>query len=142
MGILEMDFERILGVTFFISSFHSIMLCLKKIKSKRWNNKISRQAKLSNLTKAMISSLSHLWIFKICFWELWNMWIVNSTNACTLIVILHDRRFQLCFDDIHTTQYCCWFMFWYVLESYDVQKVFTGCLHHVYRVIYNIISMT
>ena len=26
MGILEMDFERILGVTFFISSFHSIML--------------------------------------------------------------------------------------------------------------------
>ena len=27
MGILEMDFERILGVTFFISSFHSIMLC-------------------------------------------------------------------------------------------------------------------
>ena len=34
MGILEMDFERILGVTFFISSFHSIMLwaeCLKKI---------------------------------------------------------------------------------------------------------------
>ena len=67
---------------------------------------------------------------------------VNSTNAYALIVILHDRRFQLCFDDIHTTQYCCWFMFWYVLESYDVQKVFTGCLHHVYRVIYNIISMT
>ena len=28
MGILEMDFERILGVTFFISSSHSIMLCL------------------------------------------------------------------------------------------------------------------
>ena len=27
MGILEMDFERILGVTFFISSSHSIMLC-------------------------------------------------------------------------------------------------------------------
>ena len=26
MGILEMDFERILGVTFFISSSHSIML--------------------------------------------------------------------------------------------------------------------
>ena len=26
MGILEMDFERILGVAFFISSFHSIML--------------------------------------------------------------------------------------------------------------------
>ena len=77
MGILEMDFERILGVPFFHSSFHSIMLCLKKIKSKRWNNKISRQAKLSNLTKAMISSLSHLWIFKICFWELWNMWNVN-----------------------------------------------------------------
>ena len=30
MGILEMDFERILGVTFFISSFHSIMLCILK----------------------------------------------------------------------------------------------------------------
>ena len=28
MGILEMDFERILGVTFFISSSHSIMLCI------------------------------------------------------------------------------------------------------------------
>ena len=28
MGILEMDYERILGVTFFISSFHSIMLCI------------------------------------------------------------------------------------------------------------------
>ena len=27
MGILEMDFERILGVPFFHSSFHSIMLC-------------------------------------------------------------------------------------------------------------------
>jgi len=26
MGILEMDFERILGVPFFQSSFHSIML--------------------------------------------------------------------------------------------------------------------
>ena len=28
MGILEMDFERILGVPFFHSSFHSIMLWL------------------------------------------------------------------------------------------------------------------
>ena len=27
MGILEMDFERILGVTFFHSSSQSIMLC-------------------------------------------------------------------------------------------------------------------
>ena len=27
MGILEMDFERILGVPFFLSSSHSIMLC-------------------------------------------------------------------------------------------------------------------
>ena len=27
MGILEMDFERILGVPFFHSSFHTIMLC-------------------------------------------------------------------------------------------------------------------
>ena len=27
MGILEMDFERILGVPFFHSSSHSIMLC-------------------------------------------------------------------------------------------------------------------
>ena len=35
MGILEMDFERILGVPFFHSSFHSIMLwpvCPAKIK--------------------------------------------------------------------------------------------------------------
>jgi hypothetical protein len=28
MGILEMDFERILGVPFFHSSSHSIMLCV------------------------------------------------------------------------------------------------------------------
>ena len=27
MGILEMDFERILGVTFFYSNSHSIILC-------------------------------------------------------------------------------------------------------------------
>ena len=30
MGILEMDFERILGGTIFISSFHSIMLWIQK----------------------------------------------------------------------------------------------------------------
>ena len=31
MGILGMDFERILGVPFFHSSSHSIMLCLKNV---------------------------------------------------------------------------------------------------------------
>ena len=37
MGILEMDFERILGVPFFLSSSHSIMLCDSKSLLKIWD---------------------------------------------------------------------------------------------------------
>ena len=47
MGILEMDFERILGVTFFISSFHSIML---------WS---ARAQKFEILEKKTISGCPH-----------------------------------------------------------------------------------
>ena len=34
MGILEMDFERILGVPFFLSSSYSIMLCYRSLAAK------------------------------------------------------------------------------------------------------------
>ena len=43
MGILEMDFERILGVTFFHSSFHSIMLWFDLIKKgPKFCNKVQK----------------------------------------------------------------------------------------------------
>ena len=55
-----MDFERILGVTFFISSFHSIMLCSNKITETQILSYHNWNGLFSNISHQMIIWLSSI----------------------------------------------------------------------------------
>ena len=66
MGILEMDFERILGVAFFLSSSHSIMLWTESIRIHYIHNSPSHLFFIL-LGKVKAKNLAD-WLEKVCAW--------------------------------------------------------------------------